>query len=257
MSAVFKREFLSYFRSPVGYVAIALFSFLSGFQFINMFSKGYISLSSEIISLSSFFIIIVPIISMGLLAEDKKRGTEILFYTTPVNLFDVVFGKFLAAYALFAIMYFNVIIHMIITVACKGKVDSGVFGATLVFFFLAALYISIGLFASSISDSQVVSAIVSFVILLITQLLTTFSTLIQSATSAMLAGSIMKNDPSNAQKTAEALGNAVKWLDPLSKTQDFRYGVFSVFPLIFCISGALVFIYLTFRKLDKKRWSQK
>ena len=155
MTAVFKREFLSYFRSPVGYVALALFSFLSGFQFINMISKGYISISSEIVSLSSFFIIIVPIITMGLLSEDKRRGTEILFYTTPVNLFDVVFGKFLAAFALFAIMFVNVIIHMIITLCCKGKVDAGVVGATLVFFFVAALYISIYYgFTDSICDHK-------------------------------------------------------------------------------------------------------
>ncbi len=257
MTAVFKREFLSYFRSPVGYVALALFSFLSGFQFINMISKGYISISSEIVSLSSFFIIIVPIITMGLLSEDKRRGTEILFYTTPVNLFDVVFGKFLAAFALFAIMFVNVIIHMIITLCCKGKVDAGVVGATLVFFFVAALYISIGLFASSITDSQIVSAIISFVILLVISLLTTISQFAQSGVASFLGATFCKFDPAKAQSAGEKVAAALRWFNPLDKTQDFRYGIFSVFPLVFCLSFALVFIYLTFRKLDKKRWSQK
>lgn len=257
MTAVFKREFLSYFRSPVGYVALALFSFLSGFQFINMISKGYISISSEIVSLSSFFIVIIPIITMGLLSEDKKRGTEILFYTTPVNLFDVVFGKFLAALSLFAIMFINVIIHMIITVCCKGKIDVGVFGATLVFFFVAALYIAIGLFASSITDSQIISAIVCFVILLVISILNTISQYVQTGVNAFLSETFLKFDPAKSQKAAESVGNAIIWLNPLDKTQDFRYGIFSVFPLIFCLSFALVFIYLTFRKLDKKRWAQK
>ena len=89
MTAFFKREFLSYFRSPVGYVAIALFSFLSGFIFYSQFASGSVDIASEVISLRSFFVIIVPIITMGLLSEDKKRGTDILYYTTPVNLFKI------------------------------------------------------------------------------------------------------------------------------------------------------------------------
>ena len=117
MSAVFRREFLSYFRSPVGYVAIAIFSFLSGFIFYSMFSQGVANIGSEVISLRSFFVIIVPIITMGLLAEDKKRGTEILYYTTPINLFSVVVGKILAAFALYAVMFLNVIIHAIVAVS--------------------------------------------------------------------------------------------------------------------------------------------
>ncbi len=115
MFAVYKREFFSYFRSPVGYIALALFSFLSGLLFINQFGSGAVSISSEIISLRSFFVVIIPVITMGLFAEDKKRGTEILFYTNPLSLFDVVLGKFLAALSLLGVMLLNVIVHMIIT----------------------------------------------------------------------------------------------------------------------------------------------
>ena len=115
MYAIFKREFLSYFRSPVGYVAIAIFSFLSGFIFYSQYSTGSVNIGSEVISLRTFFVIIVPIITMGLLAEDKKRGTDILYYTTPVSLFNVVVGKVLASFALFAVMFINVIIHIIVS----------------------------------------------------------------------------------------------------------------------------------------------
>ncbi|SMC34196.1 ABC-2 type transport system permease protein [Oscillospiraceae bacterium] len=255
MFAVFKREFFSYFKSPVGYIALALFAFISGYQYINMFAYAQANIASEIISMISFFVVFVPIITMGLLSEDKKRGTEILYYTNPVSLFDVVLGKFLAALALFGIMFVNIIIHIIITKSSKGSVGIGVLGASVVFFFVAALYIAIGLFTSSLTDSQIISAILSFVFLLIFQMLATLSTFISNGIT-----SLMTNESSDATSIAavgEKIANAVKWLDPLAKTQEFRYGVFSVFPLVYCVSLALVFLYLTFRVLEKKRWSQK
>ena len=76
MTAIFKREFFSYFRTPVGYVAMAIFTFISGFIFYTQFASGYVSISDEINSLRSLFIVIVPIITIGMFAEDRRRGTE-------------------------------------------------------------------------------------------------------------------------------------------------------------------------------------
>lgn len=256
MFAIFKREFLSYFRSPVGYVAIALFSFLSGYLFINQFGTGMVNISSEIISLRSFFIVIVPIITMGLFADDKKRGTEIIFYTSPISLFDAVVGKFLAALSLFGIMFINVIAHMIITKSCNGVVDVGTWGSVIVFFFLAAMFISIGIFASAITDSQIISAILCFLLILITQLITSMANFVASFMASLLSASIWGLDASKIASVCDGVIEGISWLDPFAKTQDFRYGVFSVSPLIFCFSVALIFIYLTYRLLEKKRWSQ-
>ena len=254
MYAIFKREFLSYFRSPVGYVAIAIFSFLSGFIFFSQFSSGSVNIASEVISLTSFFVILVPIITMGLLAEDKKRGTDILYYTTPVSLFNVVVGKVLAAFALFAVMFINVIIHTIVTLACGGKFGVGAIGTIIVFFFMAFMFISMGLFASAITDNQIVSAIVAFIIILISQLITVISGYIGTAVTSIASLLHVK------ATTASAIGNAIKkgiaWLDPFVKTQDFRLGIFSVSSLFFLVSVGLLFMYLTFRILEKKRWSQ-
>lgn len=254
MYAIFKREFLSYFRSPVGYVAIAIFSFLSGFIFFSQFSSGSVNIASEVISLTSFFVIIVPIITMGLLAEDKKRGTDILYYTTPVSLFNVVVGKVLAAFALFAVMFINVIIHIIVTLGCGGKFGVGAVGTIIVFFFMAFMFISMGLFASAITDNQIVSAIVAFIIILITQLITVISNYIGTAITSVASLLHFKST------TASAMGNGIRkgiaWLDPFVKTQDFRLGIFSVSSLVFLVSVGILFMYLTFRILEKKRWSQ-
>lgn len=254
MFAIFKREFLSYFRSPVGYVAISIFSFLSGFLFFSQFAEGSVDIGGEVISLRSFFVIIVPIITMGLFAEDKKRGTDILYYTTPVDLFSVVLGKVLAAFALYAIMFINVIIHAIVTVCCGGRVGVGSIGSIIVFFFMAFMFISIGLFASSITDSQIISAIVSFIFILLTQLVTTIASYIGTAATSL--ASVLGVDSANASTFGSNIRNAVSWLDPFAKTQDFSLGVFSVSALVFLLSMGFVFIYLSYRILEKKRWSQ-
>ena len=252
MTAIFKREFLSYFRSPVGYVAIALFSFLSGFVFYSQFATGTVDIAGEVITLRSFFFVIVPIITMGLLSEDKKRGTDVLYYTTPVNLFNVVVGKVLAAFLLYVIMFVNVIIHIIVTVSCGGVFGVGAVGTIVVFFFMAFMFISIGLFASAITDNQIISAIVAFIIILVTQIMGTIGDYLGSACTAMFSG-INSNF---AVTVGDAISGAVNWLDPFLKTQDFRLGIFSVSSLVFLVSVGILFLYLTFRVLDKKRWSQ-
>lgn len=252
MTAFFKREFLSYFRSPVGYVAIALFSFLSGFIFYSQFASGSVDIASEVISLRSFFVIIVPIITMGLLSEDKKRGTDILYYTTPVSLFNVVIGKALAAFALYAVMFVNVIIHIIVTLICGGKFGVGSVGAVIVFFFMAFMFISIGLFASAITDNQIISAIVAFIFILISQLLSTIAQYVGTAVISILG--IMKIK--SAETVGRAFNSTISWLDPFEKTKDFRLGLFSVSALFFLFSIGLLFLYFTFRILEKKRWSQ-
>ena len=186
MTAIFKREFLSYFRSPVGYVAIALFSFLSGFVFYSQFATGTVDIAGEVITLRSFFFVIVPIITMGLLSEDKKRGTDVLYYTTPVNLFNVVVGKVLAAFALYAIMFINVVIHIIVTLACGGDFEVGCIGTIIVFFFMAFMFIAMGQFASAITDSQIVSAIVAFILILITQIISIIGDYLGKAATSLV-----------------------------------------------------------------------
>lgn len=255
MYAIFKREFLSYFRSPVGYIAIALFSFLSGLQFIQLFSIGSGNIAEEIISLRSYFVVIVPIITMGLFAEDRKRGTEVLFYTSPIDIGNVVFGKFLSAFLLYAIMFFNVVIHIIVVKACGGDIGVEAIGALIVFFFLASLFISIGIFASAITDSQIISAIVSFIMILAVQMISSIAELLIDVTNSVLQAVGVPSYYSSV--ISNTIGDMINWFDPFSKTDVFLYGIFSVMPLFFCVSIALVFLYLTFRILEKKRWSQK
>ena len=119
---------------------------------------------------------------------------------------------------------------------------------------MAFMYISIGLFASAITDNQIVSAIVAFVFILITQLLTVISG--YAGTAANSLASIIGVKPGVALKFGNSIKKGIAWLDPFAKTQDFRLGIFSVSSLIFLVSVGVMFMYLTFRVLEKKRWSQ-
>ena len=255
MFAIFKREFLQYFKSPVGYVAFALFAFLSGFIFVQNFSTGSVNMSSEIISLRNFFVVLVPIVTMGLLAEDKKRGTDIIYYTSPISMTSVVIGKFLAAMCLFAVMYLNVIIHMFVTIAFGGHVDSGAAGSTIVFIVMAALFVSMGLFASSITENQIVSAIVSFILIMAVQLLPTIGTFVSTAVVSVM-GVFSNPSAETSANVSSNITTAFEWLDPFARTEHYRYGIFSIVPLFFCLSFAAFFLFLSYRVLEKKRWSQ-
>lgn len=255
MLAFFKRDFISFFKSPVGYVAFALFAFLSGFLFASNFATGAISISTEIMSLRTFFVILVPIVTMGLFSEDKKRGTDIIYYTSPSSLFSVVFGKFLASFCLFAVLFINVLVHIIVTKAYSGVIDYGVWGSVILYFILSALFISIGLLASAITDNQIVSAIVSFVMIMLIQLLPTIGSFVANIVISFL-GVFSTISTSTALSIEKNITNAFSWFDPITRTDCFRYGVFSPVAIIFCITFTAFFLFLTYRILEKKRWSQ-
>ena len=257
MLAVFKREFLSYFRTPVGYVALALFSFLSGLQFVNQLSSASatVNISNEILALTSFFVVIVPIITMGLFSEDKKRGTEILYYTSPVSILSVVVGKFLAAMALLGIMFCNIFVHMIITASLSGVIDIGTWGSVIIFFCVAAVFISIGILASAITDNQIIAAILSLVIILVIQMIKTISVYASSGVKSLLVN-LFSMDPESVTAACSKVENGIVWLSPITKLQDFRAGIFSIAPIVFCITSTFVFLFITYRVLEKKRWSQ-
>ena len=104
MFAIFKRELKAYFTSPLGYVFLAIFYAFSGlFFYIFSLSVGSTDISSVFLMMFMVLMVFVPLLTMRLLSEDKKQKTDQLILTAPVSLLSIVMGKFLAAYAIFAI----------------------------------------------------------------------------------------------------------------------------------------------------------
>lgn len=162
MWAVMKKEFKSYFFSPVGYVFIGLFLIMfSVFFYLDVFT--YQSTNFEYIFYSGATILtfIVPILTMRTIAEERKTGTEQLLLTSPISITKMVLGKFLAATAIVVItelctfMYFGILCFF-------GTPHITTALVTLLGFLLLAIsYISFGILASSITENQIIAGVIT------------------------------------------------------------------------------------------------
>ncbi len=258
MSAIYKRELASYFRSPIGWVAIAIFALMGGFFFaIYMQNSSSVNISDELNFLRYVFFVVIPLITMRLFSEEKKNGTEVLLYTAPVPLYKVVLGKYFAALSLLLIMVSSTLIHVVLVVIMGGLVDTGTLGSYIGFVFLAAVFISIGVLCSAVTENQIIAAVISFVVIFFSTILSMIASTVQSAfVSIVTTLNFLKLSTSSINKAGEAVANGINWLDPSVRTDTFTQGIFSISPLLFCLSLVILFLFLTYRILEKRRWSQ-
>ena len=169
MWAIFKKELKSYFLSPIGYIAIGVFLFVFSLFFY------LISLTQGIVDLGVFFyytalwglIIITPILTMKMFAGERKTGTEQLILTSPVNMTGVIFGKLLAAFVVILITLLISFMYFII-VNFFGSPNLKVFLVNILGFILMSLAtLSIGMFASSLTENQVVAVLITSAFLIL------------------------------------------------------------------------------------------
>lgn len=161
---IFRKELRSYFNSAVAYVVIVVFLGIVGwFYTSNLFLMNVASLRLLFEVIPPVFLFVIPAITMRLLSEEKKSGTIELLVTKPLHDVEIVLGKFLAAWALVGIAIATTLIYYT-TIAFLGEIDNGpVIGGYLGLFLMAGVYVAIGLFASSLTENQVVAFIIGFV----------------------------------------------------------------------------------------------
>ncbi len=162
MFAVLKKELKSYFLSPIGYVFIGLFLLMTSvFFYLDILSYGMSKFESMFYSLATILTFITPILTMRMFSEEKKEGTDQLLFTSPRGITSIVFGKFLAALCVLLITELLTFIYYFILMYF-GSPD---FVSAIVtlggFLLLGAAYISFGMFASSITENQVIAAILT------------------------------------------------------------------------------------------------
>ena len=164
---IFRREVRSYFNSPVAYVVIIVFLAIIGWFFTsNLFLMNVASMRVVFELIPLVFLFFIPAITMRLLAEEKKTGTLELLTTKPVRDSEIILGKFFAAWVLLAAALAPTLLYAV-TVGLLGSLDLGpVFTGYLGLFLMGGVYIAIGLFASSLTENQIVAFIISFLIIL-------------------------------------------------------------------------------------------
>ena len=162
--AIFKREFASYFNSPIAYIYVTVFLGLAGWLFFKgFFLVGEASMRTFFGLLPWLFLFFVPAITMRLWAEEKKVGTMELLMTLPVTDTEAVLGKFLASFA-FLLVSLALSVVLAIVVAALGDPDPGeIFGGYLGAILIGAAFLAIGLFVSSLTENQIVAFIISVV----------------------------------------------------------------------------------------------
>lgn len=238
MSAIFKKELRQYFSSPMGYVFIAVFMCVSGFFFWGMnIAIGNADMTGFFSQMSFVFLIMVPFLTMRLLAEEKNSKTDQLLFTAPVTTLDIVLCKAFAAFAVFGITIVIMMIYPIVLSLCyDGKFAWGVtFSNYLGFFLMGCSYISIGLFISSLTENQIISAVATFAVLLLLFLVQMLSDIFAS----------------NAVKSIiNALAINVRY------NKDFALGIINLPTVIYYLSIITVFVFLTYRKLELRKISK-
>ena len=182
MWTVFKKEFKSYFLSPIGYVAIGIFMLMySIFFYLTTITYGSVFMGDLYYATARYgLLIMIPLLTMRMFAEERKSGTEQLLLTSPRSVTSIVLGKFFAAVAVILITLIFSIIYPVI-ISFFGNVNIPTLIVTMLGFLLVAMAaISIGMLASSITENQIIAAIITIVVLVAPWFLVDISTIFSS-----------------------------------------------------------------------------
>ena len=235
MTAVFKREFRSFFTSPVGYVVLAvLFCFSGYFFFVYNLASGSADMSSVYGNLFTIVLLLVlPVMTMRLFSDEKRQKTDQALLTAPTSLTGIVVGKFLSALLMFAIGLSITIVYAVVIAVQVTPDWMVIIGNLLGLLLLGGMVISIGMLISSLTESQFIAAlgtfVVSFALLMIDNLKYLFN--------------------------ASWLATIVDFLSINQRYNDFTIGVIHYDDILFFLSMQVLFLFLTVRVLDRKRWS--
>lgn len=235
MGAVFKRELSSYFNSAIAYIVLAVFFGFAGFFFmVTCFLSNSSSLSYTFSNMFMIIVFLTPIIAMKSFSEEKRQKTDQALFTSPASLFDIVFGKFLGAFCLFAIccvifFVFGAVIQMF-TPANWAVIICTTIGILL----LGGALLAIDIFISALTESQVIAAVVGIAVGFVIYMLSNIVSMVSSV------------------EWLSAVINAISFTNYY---QNFTYGILDLKDVVFFLSVIALFLFLTIRVFEKKRWS--
>ena len=286
MTAIYKKELRSYFTSMTGYICMAFMLVVIGIYFavINL-SSGYPYFGYTLSCVIVIFLLMTPVLTMRILAEEKNRKTDQLLLTAPVSLWKIVIGKYLAMVTVFGLALLITCFYPLI-LSRFGTVSLPMaYTAILGYFLYGAACIAIGLFISSVTESQVIAALLTFFVLLVFYITGVITNALPSTAVAsfviwifviLFAAWLVYNLTSNikiavaAAIIAEAVnviiffaksewmaGSVAKVLGAFNMTSffsNFGSGVFDITGIVYYLSIIGFCIFLTIQSIQRKRW---
>lgn len=287
MLAVLKKELKTYFTSMTGYIFLGFFVMVTGIFYtlycVMSLSGQYSAvLSSGIL----VFLLLVPTITMRLIAEETRQKTDQLLYTSPITVGDVVIGKYLAALILFLVALGITVIFPVLLSKYGTVPFVETFGTFVAFYLIGACFIAVGLFISSLTENQIVSAVATFGALFAMYLMDGIAQSLPTSRIASVVFAIILVLAlaffvySNVKNlyAAVAIGvvgtaaviilyavvptifdgllvNVFGWFSVMKRFNNFYYGIFDVASIVYYLSFAAIFVYLTIQVIEKRRWS--
>lgn len=270
--AVCKREFASYFTTPIGYVVAGTFAAISGLGFTSFFItyarisqapsaygeyKGVpdfeeMFLSPFLVFCGILIMFIGPLVTMRLLSEERHRGTAELLFTYPLRDRDIVFGKYLAALGMVAVLLCVVAVHMTVVGYYVDVEPAVLLFGLLAVFLMGAAFCSLGLFVSSVTANQVTAGTLTFGLWFVLYVLGTFGQ------------DMSEKNPAPAE-WPERLREAVGWVYDVFRqivqqlpldahAEQMAQGVVAPQDVVYYLLFTAFFLFLTFRALDARKW---
>lgn len=247
MFAIYKKELRSYFINAIGYVYVGVFLAAAALLccYTTIGSQSY-DASNYFTALIFSFIILIPLLTMKLFAEEKKLRTEQLLLTAPVSIWGMVLGKYLAAVTMFVgttliscINFFPMYTYareerLAATYSSEhlGPVTAEIISCLVGVILIGLAFISIGLFVSSLTENQLAAAVITVAIILVMLILELVNQFIDTY----------------------AIRFVIDWICVLSRFSNFTAGILDFSAILYYLSISGVFLLLTVRVYDKRRW---
>lgn len=287
MIAIYKKELRAYFTSMIGWIFLAFFFLGIGFYHatINLL-QGYGLFTYALTSVTIIIILIIPIFTMRIMAEETRQKTDQLLYTSPVSIVQIVLGKFLAMATIFAIGVAVVGLYPLTMIPYGDVVFVQEYVSLAGFFLMGCVYMAIGLFISSLMSSQILAAVLSIFVFLFSFFASTIAELFEADNLtamkfmvvlwllvSLIAYLLMKNFVVAAviwlvgegalimvyklksELFDGLIGKVFSSLSITDHYNSFSYGIMSVSDVVYFVTVTALFLFFTVQVINKKRWS--
>lgn len=234
MLAIYKREMRSYFTTPIGYIFTAIFLCLSAavFSYANLYTMSADTTTYFTVMLFSL-VILMPLLSMKTFSEERKTKTEQLLLTAPVRLTGMVLAKFLAAYTIFFGCTLLTALNFIILYTHAEPVTAIIVGNLTAFLLVGMAFLAIGIFISSLTESQLAASVITVSVLAVLLVISVLNSLISVPWIRFI----------------------ISGISVFTRYQNFANGIFDVAALVYYLSLTALFLFLTVRVYDRRRYA--